>query len=785
MSLRIEQLRVQNFKVFRDIHFDFKDTTVIILDGPNGFGKTSFFDAVELLLTGRIRRYEELAEEQVNKQVKELFGCPFLYEGESDSGDLIIKGEIRVNNQALYLMRRASRLTLLEQTKIKTDSFPLFELSDFDDNETAKRIEDENFIIGLQFGTNFLKNFAFLNYIEQEENTYLLKSKDKERKSAINHLFNTTHFRESIDQLKTAISTIGKLCNPKSESKLQKAKEEIDELQKKFVLKTDPVPYHKLIPSQDHAWDFKELVFPIDQLSVWLGEKGILGKLSRFVSGKTDFINDRDNRNLEKTLWPKREAVEMLLRYGSFIKNKNESALKLEIHLKINELLSKTSSDVLQVIRDLELVVPEVLKVILSNRINIDDFNQCIDRIRKTDSQATTIASSLSGLRSSREGFLQAFKKHTKVSSETSLCPTCGHDWKEAKHLSDAISKQTELLESLSERMNDDISKQLEFLNSGFLIPITSFLQDYQQEHQIDISFLREFIELDDQKITFLAKMEKEYSNAGIDLFSYLNTTPSLQADLKTNSLKSEIDKLKKPVEVENLEPFFSDIFISIFDENTDALLMIDHNSIEAKRSYLQWRYIIQQNLELKEKKEEYNKLKSQFDSAKKMMRNLKKLQKDYEDACHEYERDLVNGIEILFHLYSGRIIQDCQGGLGLFINSDRDGIRFLENPRKTHDAVFSMSSGQLAALVISFTLALNKRYSRSKLLLIDDPIQTLDELNIVGFVDLLRTEFSDRQIFISTHEDQMSAYMRYKFQKYEMTTTRLNFKAIQFRSER
>jgi DNA repair exonuclease SbcCD ATPase subunit len=90
------------------------------------------------------------------------------------------------------------------------------------------------------------------------------------------------------------------------------------------------------------------------------------------------------------------------------------------------------------------------------------------------------------------------------------------------------------------------------------------------------------------------------------------------------------------------------------------------------------------------------------------------------------------------------------------------------------------MSSGQIAALVISFTLALNKKYSRNKVLLIDDPVQTMDELNIAGFVELLRNDFGDRQIFISTHEDKMSAYMRYKFEKFGLKTKRVNMKSAQ-----
>ena len=115
-----------------------------------------------------------------------------------------------------------------------------------------------------------------------------------------------------------------------------------------------------------------------------------------------------------------------------------------------------------------------------------------------------------------------------------------------------------------------------------------------------------------------------------------------------------------------------------------------------------------------------------------------------------------------------------------MFIKSDGKGIRFLESHSREHDAVFTMSSGQLAILIIAFTLALNKRFSTNKILLIDDPVQTLDELNIAGLIELLRNDFEEHQIFISTHEDMMSAYMRYKFEKFGFKTKRLSFKESQ-----
>jgi DNA repair exonuclease SbcCD ATPase subunit len=132
--------------------------------------------------------------------------------------------------------------------------------------------------------------------------------------------------------------------------------------------------------------------------------------------------------------------------------------------------------------------------------------------------------------------------------------------------------------------------------------------------------------------------------------------------------------------------------------------------------------------------------------------------------------------IEILFHIYSGRLMQSYQQGLGIFIENDGNTISFNETPGHGYDAVFSISSGQLSALVLSFTLALNKWYAKNSLLLVDDPVQTLDDINVVGFIELLRTEFADRQIIMSTHEDRMPAYFRYKYKKFGMPACRINF---------
>lgn len=53
---KISSLKIENFKPFENTSIDFRSASMITLDGPNGFGKTSIFDALELLFTGVIQR---------------------------------------------------------------------------------------------------------------------------------------------------------------------------------------------------------------------------------------------------------------------------------------------------------------------------------------------------------------------------------------------------------------------------------------------------------------------------------------------------------------------------------------------------------------------------------------------------------------------------------------------------------------------------------------------------------------------------------------------------------
>lgn len=782
MSVKIRRLEIQNFKTFRSINLDFGDSILTVLDGPNGFGKTSFYDAVELLLTGRIRRYDDLVNTQANKRQKDQ-GCPFLFKGEGATGDLVIKGEFTIDDKVRVLIRKASRTNLEANKGISTNAFPLYELSEFDVESGLKLVTDEGDFISCVFGGKFRENFEFLNYIEQEENIYLLKSSDQERKEVVAHLFNTSEFRVKIDQIDEAKKNIGKLCNASA----IRIKEELGSLIKQLesrITVVAPVPYTRLIKSQNHSWDLEEVAFSSSQLTEWLGDDGLLVRINQLVINQSDFLADRYNNRVWKSLWPKEEAINSLLRYGRFIDKQTVLKAQYDIDLAINSLISLFNGNVLESVRQDKLLIPSILANIVAEHFDVGEFNRAVSQIKTFDAEATMLTSALAGLMSSRSDFLSNFDLYanTKENGSPSECPTCGYDWKRSQILAEEIATQTKKLDDLAKAIGSDINKSIAALKSVFLTKIIVLLKLYKTEHPLDTVYIESLIELDEVQIQHLRDLKAAYAKEELDLNEFYCVEPSSAEKLRIDDLRKEVSARRKSVDVEKVKPFFRDLFLSIFGSDEATLNSCTEDSIKAKRAFLHWKYTIQQSTELEKKRIEYDKLCEQIDSANILKSKLSTLHDIYEKACQEYERDIINGIEILFHLYSGRIVQDCQGGRGLFINSDNNGIRFLENPGKIHDAVFSMSSGQLASLIISFTLALNKRYSTDRLLFIDDPVQTLDELNVVGLIDVLRNDFYDRQIFISTHEDEMSAYIRYKFSKYGLSSTRLNFKEIQFR---
>lgn len=770
MAIKISKVLIKNFRLFKDFLIDFDAASFVIFDGPNGYGKTSFYDAMELFFTGRNRRFNELAK--FLDQRETFAENPYLNKF-SEQGDLIIKMELEIDGNRKILLRKGKRDELKAKTRINDLDLTLYELKNFDEN-SGTQIKDENVYLTQLLGENYCENFQFLNYIEQEENIALLKSKDKDRRNAIEYLFNTLDFQLKLEKIACVYGRVRDLCGKSENDRLKALKEEVSKLKQEFSGIVNEVKYLTLFPSAKFDWDDEDINFKAGQLAELVGKDGLLENLKKFVLNFEDFKNDLNNTRLDKMIENEEYLKNLLLYYNSI----NELPVfenKLKRRRNINALLSEYRKGALKVVLEKSIDLAD-LSELVENIVDINSYEDLRHKILKTYDTMNSFSGIITSLQDARNAFVRNFELLEKQQGGQKECPFCGFNWQSSEELKSKLKEQEAKMSKLVKDAGAELSNLLEQFRVEFINPIQTAFEAYLKENQIDESFVKNLQKAAKLKVD-LNKLYNDFLSIGVDLSSYM-TQDIIKVGQMISVLKSEIKNRKKVVNIDRISPNFADYFFRYFNQREEAVKKISCEDIDNKISYIKWKFSIFQNQLVKEKISNLEKQSERFEQAKELTSRLKKLKEIYDGSLSSYQKTIIGDIEILFHIYSGRIIQDCQGGMGLFI-SDKSGIRFLEDPAESdsHDALFTMSSGQLAVLIIAFTLTLNKKYSQNKLLFIDDPVQTLDELNLSSLIELLRNEFSDRQIFMSTHEDKMSVYMRYKFEKFRFKTARLNFK--------
>ncbi|TAJ05451.1 hypothetical protein DMA11_23505 [Marinilabiliaceae bacterium JC017] len=768
MALKVKKLYIQNFKVFTEQSVDLGESDLIVFDGPNGFGKTSLYDAIELLFTGKIRRYENLKKTAIDS--RENFNeNPWLH-NDFPEGDIIIKAEISFDNVTKILMRKAKNQDL-KQTQF-FDSFRLYEFDTFD-SESGTLIADEIAYLTQLLGEDYNQNFQFLNYIEQEDSIRLLKSKDREKKNEIAHLFNTFDFEKDYKIIKEVHAKIKVLCKKDIESDLKRRGNEIIELKKKLI-KQEDCQYFKLIPGGTNFWDVEHVEFKQNVFSDIVGEEGLLVKFLNLCENKTHFKNYRFNKKVDQIISRENE-ITSFLRFYSFIDRKEELIQlkrRLDSAKRLLESLNELSIDN---IASEQLAISSELEKYIDSTELVRSYNSLRSSLILRKKQTSSLEAVRIGLKQHHSNLISKFDEYCKLRNDTSVCPFCGHDWEESQKLKENIEQQSLELEEIIKGTSQELIKSISDFKEGEVTQLKNKLSELIKSNPIDAEFILQLEKSDELK---LLSFKKILDGLEVDVTSYLNNNPTLNSEINVQDLINTLKGTRKQYEESKIAPYFNDVFSQVFKNAEVSLDEISLDDIKEKIKYIEWQYSIFQNSEITKREQTLKVAWDNYNRAKETTNNLKKIIVVYQESLKEYSQKLISDIEILFHIYSARIIQDYQGGLGLFIDNKK-GIRFLTDPSKEFDAVFKLSSGQLSALIISFTLALNKKYSRNKVLFIDDPVQTMDELNIAGFIEVLRNDFKDRQIFISTHEDMMSSYMRYKFDKFNLKSKRINVKEI------
>lgn len=775
----ISRIYLENFKSVDKALINFEGRNLNVLDGPNGFGKTTIFDAIELVLTGTIRRiiYNKIAstnrgysDHLLSKNQNKITVIKLEFNSIEEPSSRIVLA------RALF----PSNLSSLQKRPGDFGSYKLYKLDDIDEKISEEKLFESNKLNEL-FNLNKIEdNFMLYHYVEQEESGHFFKQNEKDRMSAISKLFN---IENEISQKNFMERIKNKLVRRKNEIDRTVNKEETQD-NEKGKEKLPEVPYLPLITEEGIQinWDKKDL----SDLSKELKEEYLteLDSLKLLVENYSDFKLEQKNKELDNVS-NSTERLKALIIYSHF----SDKLSDLENRYKEQKELI----NILEIIQGREIIDKEVNWNIVSDTVNgfpVNEITTKLSHLKKIHSSTNNMSKIIEQMNGTRERLTNLFKDYLKHNdTKENYCPLCGSEKENYEILITDIELKTEDLKSELDGAAKQITDELDTIYLNYLNDAIQKVESkLQSSTVIKEDFLMQLRSLSNVILDFNKALEW-FSQHQIDLNPYVNREEKVVHDLdeRVANLQRDILEKKQPVSDQcrdNMKTF-QRLYTDRFNKKDHVLQGISPTSIDNKKSYIEYQYYLQMNKAYMR----IVKLKNETARLDKIISSITRILVLYNNKINTYRGKMISDIEIPFYIYSGKIIQTHQRGIGVFIKEEREGqsiddnqlkaINFVPPEKTDHDIVHTFSSGQLASTVIAFTLALNKVYSKQGIstLLIDDPVQTMDEMNMVSLVELLRNDFHDRQIILSTHEEKVSLYLRYKFFKYGYSLGNVNVK--------
>ena len=292
--VKIKKILLYNFKNFRhETVIDFSDNMTFLV-GPNGFGKTTIFDAIELGLTGDISRINQ-NNPVTGENIK--YNKPFfqndisepviikLWLEKSNVNQLVLVRKLindRPDGGILYAPKRSiGQFKLFRQEEATDENF-----SSLDNDIKLSEIDQTTIDNFLEIDGEYklAKIFNLFNYIQQEETTFFLKKSEKDRSNDLSFLVKTDEIEDRISKIEKVNKAINDNLKSLTEQQEKLTQQELDN-----------IPYQRLFNQQVFQFD-KESPFSVDNLSQSDDFKVTIQKIIEF---KQSFSISEYQRKLE------------------------------------------------------------------------------------------------------------------------------------------------------------------------------------------------------------------------------------------------------------------------------------------------------------------------------------------------------------------------------------------------------------------------------------------------------------------------------------------------------
>ena len=490
--MKIKKILIKNFKNIKERIIDFQENLTLFV-GPNGFGKTTIFDAIELSLTGKIRRIEE----SDYSDGRSNFSAPYFQNNPNENTfiELMLTND-EGNSLIVSSLYKSSMNT--EGSNVPKFSFSKFQRrvrvgpgisfqsdEDFEGSSERDIQKDISQFLGYESEDYSLGDtFDLFNYIQQDETAYYLKQKEKDRKEQLNFLLNIGNYVNRKNRLERLRST---LSSTEKELRAKKGK-----------LKNSPIKYNTLYSKlslredTDFAFNNKSIVFDDElsneSLNIYLSEIEKLQEFRDSFSPKDYFLRKQSEQFerdvledkdficylIIRKIFENQENIESIKQNHSLISNeKNYSYFLLKNYIEQLESLENDSrifkrGKILKSLLDVEIdkLNIELIKNSLNGFVDwefgkvwFEMFDSKLTNYKNKKEQLDDGTDSINKLLEIRS----RLKEHSD--NNHSECVFCGYDWIESKNLLLAYEETTNQLRKNLTNFEIEVSNLVEELN--------------------------------------------------------------------------------------------------------------------------------------------------------------------------------------------------------------------------------------------------------------------------------------------------------------------------------
>lgn len=754
MGYTFKSLCIKNFKYItsnKPLKFDFMSSNIVILDGQNGYGKTTLFDAIEVLVTGKIKHFNPSLQNRKTETLGTL--------ANDIDKDIVIS--------AILSSDVSDEISIERKLLCESEFQSIITLND-------QEISQEELYDKLHLSSNM---FDIGTYISQSESLDFLQNKYKNRKDSVSSLLDDTEITNKIQGLKSVQECIlGRV-----EKEIGDKEKQIDEVGKKvneIKRQAEHIVMNAELPGENiRLFDEVEYKFDVIKLEQGVTYETVVQQLKQiegFIENYDEYVRYKDNaiiRELKESPKPLymalfyQQEIELLNKKGSLIKELDTG----------KELLMNYTNNIWLVderLFDKIKIKPEIVTKIKTSLLNQKKEQSQLDDADKVLAQMTK----------ARRGLIKEFYNAAESGKyNKNKCPLCGTDFADIEA---AITETEQFIKNIHTdgiKIIEDLETQITNLFQKEIIPV---LKAFLEENKVLIKMddtLSGCKNLSVEKLQQLLNKVKipEFKSQEIERFDIQEFSQQYENLLKKLQEKEVPNKI-------------------IFQEKQIELYKSIHNTyyhnekpyhtvkeLQSKEQYVAKLFNDNLSIQLSTEETRLKKLKGDYEEYKKkadaMIDAVKTLISKYEDANKEYQTQLLNAIKIPLMVYSGRIIQNYPLGLGIRAIIKTNQLVFEAVSKSGSDVYNILSTGQLNGLSIALLLSIKNVYSDTKgldILLIDDLLQTIDDISAISLADLL-TQQGIGQIVLSTHEETKAALLRYKFKRAGMRVLEQNMQEL------